>query len=198
MPVPASATKPERQGIDGSRRARQQSQEHRRRDSAGASVGGHRRFRLGQIDARQRHSLPRPRREALPLDGKAGGASRHSRRRAHRQGRADRPGADRAHPALESRHLYRRVHPHSRNFRDASGIARARLQAGPLQLQREGRPLRGLPGRRPAPHRNEFSAGRLRYLRSVPRQALQRRNARRCATRATPFPICSTCRSKRR
>ena len=43
-------------------------------------------------------------------------------------------------------------------YRDAAGIARARLQAGPLQLQRQGRALRGLPGRRAEAHRDEFSA----------------------------------------
>ena len=43
---------------------------------------------------------------------------------------------------------------------------------GPLQLQREGRALRSLPGRRPEAHRNEFPSGRLCHLRRVPRPAL--------------------------
>ena len=33
-------------------------------------------------------------------------------------------------------------------FTDGAALGRARLQAGPLQLQRQGRPLRGVPGRR--------------------------------------------------
>ena len=38
----------------------------------------------------------------------------------------------------------------------------ARLQAGPLQLQRQGRPLRGVPGRRHHPHRDAVPARCLR------------------------------------
>ena len=49
--------------------------------------------------------------------------------RAHRQGDRDRPGADRAHAAVESRHLHRPVHADPRSVRDAAGIARARLQS---------------------------------------------------------------------
>jgi len=43
------------------------------------------------------------------------------------------------------------------------------LQAGALQLQREGGALRGVPGRRSQAHRDEFPAGRVRHLRRVPR-----------------------------
>ncbi len=42
-----------------------------------------------------------------------------------------------------------------------------------------GRPLRGLPGRRPAPHRDELPARRLRPLRSLQRPPLQPGNALR-------------------
>ena len=96
---------------------------------------------------------------------------------AHRQSDPHRPIAHRPHAALESRHLHRAVHAHPRSLRHAAGIARARLQAGPLQLQREGRPLRSLPGRRTEAHRDEFPAGRVRHLRRLPRPALQSRNA---------------------
>ncbi len=84
---------------------------------------------------------------------------------------------DRPHAALQSRHLHRAVHAHPRPVCHAAGIARARLQAGPLQLQREGRPLRSLPGRRAEAHRDEFPARRLRHLRRVPRPPLQSRDA---------------------
>ena len=60
-------------------------------------------------------------------------------------------------------------------------------QPRPLQLQREGRPLRSLPGRRPAPHRNEFPARRVRHLRSLPRPPLQRRNTCRAIQRTLDF-----------
>ena len=54
----------------------------------------------------------------------------------------------------------------------------ARLPARPLQLQRQGRPLRGVRGRRHDQDRDELPARRLRRLRGVPRQALQPRHAR--------------------
>ena len=57
--------------------------------------------------------------------------------------------------------------------------ARARgYDAGPLQLQRQGRPLRGLPGRRPHQGRDALPARRLRALRRLQRPALQPRDAR--------------------
>ena len=54
----------------------------------------------------------------------------------------------------------------------------ARLRAGPLLVQRQGRPLRGLPGRRRHQDRNALSARRLRHLRRLQGQALQPRDAR--------------------
>jgi excinuclease ABC subunit A len=55
--------------------------------------------------------------------------------------------------------------------------ARARLRPGTLLVQRQGRPLRGLPGRRRDQGRDALPARRLRALRRVPRQALQPRDA---------------------
>ena len=55
--------------------------------------------------------------------------------------------------------------------------AGARLQARPVQLQRQGRPLRGLQGRRPDQDRDALPARRLRHLRRLPRPALQSRDA---------------------
>ena len=53
----------------------------------------------------------------------------------------------------------------------------ARLRARPLLVQRQGRPLRGLPGRRRHQDRDALSARRLRHLRRLQGQALQPRNA---------------------
>ena len=50
---------------------------------------------------------------------------------------------------------------------DAAGVARARIQGGTVLVQRGGWTLRGLPGRRAAAHRDEFSARRLRAVRSM-------------------------------
>ena len=55
--------------------------------------------------------------------------------------------------------------------------AGARLQARPLQLQRQGRPLRGVQGRRPPQDRDALPPRRLRHLRRLPRPALQPRDA---------------------
>ena len=107
----------------------------------------------------------------------AGRARRDRRARTDRQGDRDRSVADRADAALESGDLYGAFHADPRFVRDAAGIARARLQAGALQLQREGRALRSVPGRRAEAHRDELPAGRLRDLRRVPRPALQPRDA---------------------
>ena len=54
---------------------------------------------------------------------------------------------------------------------------RPRLRAGPFLLQRQGRPLRGLPGRRRHQDRDALPAGRLRHLRRLQGQALQPRDA---------------------
>jgi excinuclease ABC subunit A len=55
--------------------------------------------------------------------------------------------------------------------------ARARGYARAFQLQRQGRPLRSLPGRRPDQGRDALPAGRVRALRRLPGQALQPRDA---------------------
>ena len=54
----------------------------------------------------------------------------------------------------------------------------ARLHAGPLLVQRQGRPLRSVPGRRHHQDRDALSARRLRAVRSLQGQALQRADAR--------------------
>ena len=68
----------------------------------------------------------------------------------------------------------------------------ARLRARALLVQRAGRPLRGLQGRRPAQDRDELPARRLRALRGLPRQALQPRDARGALQAARPSRTCST------
>ena len=97
---------------------------------------------------------------------------------APRQGHRHRPVAHRPHAALQPGHLHRRLRPHPPALRADAGEQAARLQAGALQLQRQGRPLRGLQGRRPDQDRDALPAGRVRALRGVPRQALQPRHAR--------------------
>src|SRR5437879_746512 len=64
-----------------------------------------------------------------------------------------------------------------RRLRAYAGSARVRVRAGPLLVQRQGRPLRSVRGRRPESRRDALPRRRLRPLRGVPRQALQRRHA---------------------
>ena len=151
---------------------------HRREDPARRVLRGHRRVGLGQVDARQRDALQGGRQPPAPGQAAAGRAPAHQRARAGRQDHQHRPVADRAHAALEPGHLHRAVRPHPRALLAHPGGAGARLQAGPLLVQREGRALRGLPRRRPDQDRDALPAGRLRAVRAVPRQALQPRDAR--------------------
>ena len=171
-PAPLSQRKmPGRAG-----RLRQQLEEHRRAVSPGLAHRGDGRLGLRQVNPGERHPLSCHCQEALPRRSRAGGAQGHPGTRSTGQGYGGGPVAYRTHPAFQSGNLHRRVHAYPRAVRDAAGIPRARLSRRPLQLQREGRPLRGLPGRRPAPHRNEFPARCLRDLRGLPRAALQLRN----------------------
>ncbi len=67
---------------------------------------------------------------------------------------------------------------HPRPVRAGAGSALARLRARPLQLQREGRPLRDVPRRRRHQGRDALPARHLRAVRHLPRQTLQPRDAR--------------------
>ena len=98
--------------------------------------------------------------------------------RALRQGDQRRPEPDRPHAALESGDVHGPVHADPRAVRAGAGVARARLRPGPLLVQRQGRALRGVPGRRPHQGRDALPARRLRAVRRVPRPALQPRDAR--------------------
>ncbi len=111
-----------------------------------------RRQRQRQVDAGERHPLPHSGTGHLRFPRRTGGARFDRGHRPDRQSNRDRPVADRPQPAVESGNLHGRVRSDSRSIRHAARIARAGLQAGTLQLQREGRTLRSLPGRRPQAH----------------------------------------------
>ena len=63
-----------------------------------------------------------------------------------RQGHRHRPVAHRPHAAQQPGHVHGRVRPHPPALRADAGEQAARLQARPLQLQRQGRPLRDVQG----------------------------------------------------
>ncbi len=95
------------------------------------------------------------------------------RRRPGRQGRARRPVAHRPHPALQPGDVHRRLRPCPQALRGDDGGQGPRLSAGPLLLQRQGRPLRELLRRRHDQDRDELPAGRVCAVRGLPRRALQ-------------------------
>ena len=162
---------------DHHRRDRQQPEGSHAQAAGGTVRLRDRRFRFGQVDADQRHAVPRGGAPPVRQQRRAGAVRRNGRPRALRQGDQRRPEPDRPHAALESGDLHRIVHADSRAVRAGEGSARARLRAGPVFVQRQGRPLRSLPGRRPDQGRDALPARRLRAVRRLPRPALQPRDA---------------------
>ena len=113
-------------------------------------------------------------------------------RRVSRQDRRYRPVADRPHAALQPGDLYRLLHADPRLVRRPARGEGARLPAGPLLVQRQGRALRGLPGRRRHQDRDALPARRLCPMRRVQGQALQPRDARSAVPGQERSPTCST------
>ena len=68
---------------------------------------------------------------------------------------------------------------------------RPRLRAGPLQLQRQGRPLRELQGRRDPQDRDAVPARRLRHRARCARASATTARRSRSTTRAARSPTCS-------
>ena len=136
------------------------------------------RLRLGQVDARQRDRLQGAREPPEPAAGEARRARVGRGDRVLRQGDRHRPVADRPHPALEPGDLHRPVHADPRAVLAHPGGEGARLQAGPLLLQRPRRTLRDLQGRRADQDRDALPPRRLRAVRDLQGSALQPRDAR--------------------
>ena len=108
----------------------------------------HRRLGLGQVHADQRHHVRRGRAPPLRFAGRTRAARFDLGPGAFRQGGERRPEPDRAHAALQSRDLHGPVHADPRALRRRARGARARLRRGAFLVQRQGRALRSLPGRR--------------------------------------------------
>ena len=167
------APRPRRAPDHRDRRPREQPPERLGRLPARQPRRGHRRLRLRQVDARQRHPLQRPRQQAQRRAPRARPAQDGHRARPARQGRPRRPEPDRTHPAIEPRDLHRRLRQHAQALRRDDRGQGARLPAGPVLLQRQGRPLRRVLRRRHDQDRDELPARRLRPVRGVPRGPLQ-------------------------
>ncbi len=180
------------QAADRGRRAREQPQGRHGRDPARAAHLHHRRVRRRQVHAADRHALQGGGAPAQRRPRASGRARPHRGPGAPRQGDRHRPVADRPHAALQPGHLHGRLHAHPRVVLGAARGQGARLPAGALLLQRQGRALRGLPGRRRHQDRDALPARRLRHLRPVQGQALQPRDAGGAASRTSRSPTCST------
>ena len=154
----------------------EQPPEHRRQFPAGPLHRRHRRQRLGQVHPGQRDPLQGPGQQAQRRQ--AGGRQAQVRPgpRTPGQGGPRRPEPHRPHPALQPGHVHRRVRQHPQALRRDHRGQGPRLPAGPVLLQRQGRPLRGLLRRRHPEDRDELPAGRLRPLRGLPRRPVQPRN----------------------
>ena len=178
-------------------RRREQPAQRRRRLPARLLHRGHRRERLRQVNAGQRHPLPGAGQGAARRAHRAGQARAGHRHGPPRQGGARRPGPDRPHPAVQPGDLHRRVRPHQEAVRGDHRGEDPRLPAGPVLLQREGRPLRGLLRRRHDQDRDAVPAGRVRAVRGLPRRPLQHRHAAGALQGQDASPRSSTCRSRR-
>ena len=146
---------------------------HRRVVSARRADLGDRCVRFRQIDSGQRHpggraGQPAQRRPAGPRPAYPG----------HRTGPPGqagpgRPVADRPHAPIQPGHLHRGVrqdpHPVRGHHRGQSPW----LPTGSVLVQRQGRSLRGVHGRRHHQDRDELPARRVRAVRGVPRRPVQ-------------------------
>jgi excinuclease ABC subunit A len=159
------------------RRFRQQPERHHAESSCRPAGMCHRRIRLRQVHADQRHAVSRRRATSVRQQHRASTLRGNQGAGIFRQGDQRRSKPDWAHAALQSGHLHRPVHADSRTVRGRAVIARARLRAGTFLVQRQRRSLRILPGRRRHQGRDALLAGRICAVRCVPRPALQPRDA---------------------
>ena len=174
------------------RRARAQPEGHRRRSPAQHAHRRHRRQRIGQVDAGARRALrgDEARQGRLGSQGRRASPARGPRVRQRR--RARRSGADRPDAAVESGDLSQGVRSDPRAVRGDQGRQVARADREPLLVQRPGRPLRGVPGRRRSARRDAVPRRRVRAVRAVRRPALQAAGARSRSTGTGRSRRCST------
>ena len=176
-PGAGAAAQGQRQAARDPRRAGEQPQGHRRHHPARNVRRRVGRQRLREVVPDHRHPQPQGGAALLPCEGKAGTAQGRGGAGPPRQGDRHRPVADRAHATQQPGDLHGHVHAHPRPVREHARGEDARLQGGPVQFQRQGRAMRGVPGRRHHPDRDAVPPRRVRALRGVPRHALLARGA---------------------
>ena len=169
----------------------EQSEKCRRAHSAGRAGLRHRRQRLGKITLINQTLLPALKRKLYALESESrrrskplNGVSQIDKVIEIDQSPIGR--TPRSNPAT-----YTGVFDEIRKvFAKTQGSQNPRLRGGPIQLQRQRRPLRSLPGPGDQVHRDALSAGCVRRLRSLPRHALQRRDAGDSLSRQERSPTC--------
>ena len=175
--TPTKRRERQRQVARRPRSAREQPQSGGRDVPAGQARGDHGRFRLGQEHARQRRALQ----GALEATRRHAHAARRARRcgrsRICAKGRQHRSIADRTEQPVESGDVRRLLRRDPRPVHPELSLGGARLQARPVQLQRQGGPMRGMPGRGRDRHAALFHARRRGDLRRLQGRAVQRRDA---------------------
>ncbi len=177
--IPEQRKTSHRAEAQGRRGAAAQPQEHRRRGPARAVRLRDGRERVGQELPDRRHPPRRPGPRPQRRDHRAGPTRPDRGGRPARQGHRHRPVADRPHPALEPGHLHQAVRPDPRPLHPAARRQGARLQGGPVQLQRRGGPVRGVPGQRLEPPGDGLPRRRLGHLPGLRGEAVQPRDAPR-------------------
>ncbi|MEG8052632.1 hypothetical protein QP185_04120 [Sphingomonas aerolata] len=164
---PRHAAQGQRQEAHRPQRHREQPDGRHREHPARHLHLRHRCLGVGQVELHDRHALRRRRARAQRRAHRPGQARQDHRPAISRQGHRHRPVADRPHPAQQPRHLYRQLHADPRLVRRPPRSPGARLQARPVQLQRQGRPPRGVPGRRRAQDRDALPPRRLCAVRRL-------------------------------
>ncbi len=134
---------------------------------------GHRRLRQRQVLSGQRGALQAPGGGADAHEGPPGQVRPHRGPGISGQGGGHRPEPHRPHAPVQSRHLYGPVQRHPGPVRLHPGGQEPGLRSRAVQLQRPGRPVRGLLRRRPAENRDALPAGCVRSLRGLQGQAVQ-------------------------
>ena len=144
-----------------------------------------------EIDACQPGAQAGPAPEAGRRRGRASGEARVAGRGGGRwPGRGRGPEADREKPPFQPGHLHGGDGPSAGDLRPAPAFPRAGLQGGAVQLQREGRALREMPGRRAAQDRHALSGRCLHPLRFLRGTAIQPGDAGGRLPGAQHFPRC--------
>ncbi len=177
-PGPGVAARARRRVDQGAGRAGAQPPQRRREHPARVLRVDHRGERQRQEHAGERHPLPVADAEDLPVAHGAGEAQVDRGGRRTGQGHQHRPVADRADATVQPGHVHRRVRQGANAVRRDTGGEGARVPAGPVLVQREGRPLRGVRRRRDDQDRDALPPRRVRAVRGLQGRALQPGHAR--------------------